>query len=500
MKLSRELAGHDLSSKRLAYAWQVEQYDPERHILMRQWLADNEVSIVDFLRKYIPKIRSEIGRDPLVEVSNPHARSESDAGGGYSPTRRALLVDDRPVLEGFLETTKRFTYETDQPVSWIRALDDSRWEARRQYEPQRSQWQSHRSWINRMIGDGAWTEVDRGPEGHAFGPFMELWDDGTIYLWCYQRALPFLRDNALVINGVPVQFTPEKVGVICRMVGHVDNMQAVLGDVQPDDSEAPETTSSPPSVSCRFSKRPGKPFHHPSQGSSLPSEFHRAQGSPLVIREYRDGSGQVRAWGNPSLTQGFELNGVQLGTLQPFNSGFACPVTPAELDSILQRQNAETVPEKTQATPAPHPLSGHVTDGATSYSPDSVVKALESALGRNVRLFGRSASDSAVVALTRSGLDKFLLEDPTDRGQYVTDTGGRNYDCENFSERLRVAPAAKYGVNGCMIIWGDGHAWCAFPVVSGAGPEIVMVEPQSDEVVTQLTGAYSVERRAEVLL
>ena len=141
------------------------------------------------------------------------------------------------------------------------------------------------------------------------------------------------------------------------------------------------------------------------------------------------------------------------------------------------------------------------------YSPGAVVAALQTALRRGVSLFGRSSSDSAVVALTREGLDRFLLDDLSDRDQYVTDAGGRNYDCENFAERLRVNLAARHGVNGCMVVWGDGHAFNAFAVVSEAnegkredGPEIVLVEPQSDEVVTELTGAYSVERRAEVLL
>ena len=67
---------------------------------------------------------------------------------------------------------------------------------------------------------------------------------------------------------------------------------------------------------------------------------------------------------------------------------------------------------------------------------------------------------------------------------------------------MRVNLARKHGVNSCAVIWGDGHAWCAFAVVGEGGPEIVMVEPQSDEWVRveELSGDYSVERRAEVLL
>ena len=121
-------------------------------------------------------------------------------------------------------------------MSWIRSLDGTRWEARRQYDPQRARWANHRSWINRTLGDGAWTEADRSEEGYAFGPFMELWDDGSIYLWCYRRALDFLSSNPLIINGVSVFFTPEKTGpgTVCRMAGRVDqrDMDTILAGAE----------------------------------------------------------------------------------------------------------------------------------------------------------------------------------------------------------------------------------------------------------------------------
>ena len=529
-KIARAMSGDHLSSKRTAYAWQVPEYDPARHILMRQWLADNDVSIVDFLRNFIPKIRRELGRDPLFEVANPHARAESDAGGGYSPTRRCLAVEDLAVLEKFAQTSQRFTYEAEQPVSWIRSLDDTRWEARRQYEPQRARWQTHRSWINRAIGDGAWTEADRGPEGYAFGPFMELWDDGSIYLWCYRRALDFLSSNPLIINGVSVFFTPEKTGPgsVCRMAGQVEprSMDRILAGAERAEEEtehagqvedAAEASESPeaaqPTVQCVFRQRAGKPFWHPLPDADLPSEFHRASGSPLVVRTRGDRA-EVRCWGDPSLLGGIVLNNVVVDGFEPWNSGYRAKLNAEETDAVLGRriEGSEESQERPQPVPTPEPapapeprplptvVPADVTEGAQVYSPGAVVQALQKALQRGVSLFGRSSSDSAVVALTREGLDRFLLDDLSDRDQYVLDTGGRNYDCENFAERLRVNLTAKHGVNGCMVIWGDGHAFNAFAVAGESGPEIVLVEPQSDEVVRELTGAYSVERRAEVLL
>ena len=373
-KIGREMAGPALSSKRMAYAWQVPEYDPARHILMRQWLADNAVDIVDFLRQFIPKMRKELGRDPLFEVANPHAQAESEAGGGYSPTRRALAVEDLPILQRFAQTSERYTYEAEQPVSWMRSLDGTRWEARRQYDPQRARWANHRSWINRTLGDGAWTEADRSEEGYAFGPFMELWDDGSIYLWCYRRALDFLSSNPLNINGVSVFFTPEKTGpgTVCRMAGQVDSrdMDTILagterakekadqaGQVEDEtESEAGEgkrrenPDAERPHVDCVFRQRPGKPFWHPEEGADLPRRFHRASGSPLVVRTRGDRA-EVRCWGDARLLDGFVLNSVVVDGFKPWNSGFRAQLSAEETDIILGRRIEEA--EESQERPEP---------------------------------------------------------------------------------------------------------------------------------------------------
>ena len=526
-KTARAMAGPRLAPKRLAYQWQAPEYDPAKHILMRQWLADNEVSIVDFLRKHAPQAAEELGRGVLIDVANPHAEAEA-AAGSYSPTRRALAVEDLPILERYADTSKKFSYEAEQPVSWVRSLDDTRWEARRQHEPQRACWQNHRSWVNRTIGDGAWTEADRGPEGHAFGPFMELWDDGAVYLWCYKRALDFLSENELSINGVNVFFSPEKVGPgsVCRMAGHAaaEDMEAILAGAAGEASAAAAAPGAVSDVDCTFvESSTNKAFWKASPGSYLPGAFHRATGSPLVVKKLADGA-EVRCWGDASLRNGFVLNGIALSGFEPWKSGFRMRAAQAA-DAILGLERAPIEDDETPvaAFPAPQPPAAptDIAEGAKAYSPRAVAAALQKALRTGVSLFGRSASDSAVVALTREGLERFLLDDLSDRDRYVADTGGRNYDCENFAERLRVNLAAKHGVNGCMVVWGDGHAFNAFAVVSEAaegtseaaegkreaaegtrddGPEIVLVEPQTDEVVTELTGMYSVERRAEVLL
>ena len=97
-------------------------------------------------------------------------------------------------------------------------------------------------------------------------------------------------------------------------------------------------------------------------------------------------------------------------------------------------------------------------------------------------------------------MEAFLRGNKTNRNKYVNDAGGRNYDCDNFSEQLRVDLQREYGINGVGIIWGDVHAWNFFVIATDNGIEIKMIEPQSDMHVTDLIGKYGVQKRCAVLL
>ena len=182
-RIAREMAGDYLSPETLAYVWQCEVFDPAEHVIMRSWLAEREIGIVAFLRQHLPQVEAEAGRRLLVTVTNPTAAADA-AVGSFSPTRRALRVADLYALESFAASAERFTYDAEQAVSWARAADDSRWEARRTHAPQSTSWASHRSWISRPIGSGALSDDDVDPvDGWRFGPCMELFDDGSISLW-----------------------------------------------------------------------------------------------------------------------------------------------------------------------------------------------------------------------------------------------------------------------------------------------------------------------------
>ena len=519
-KIARAMRGDPMAPKRLAYAWHCEAYDPARHIAIRYQCEAEGRDIVEWWREFYPEAKARHG-DFIVTVTDPMAAEDAAAGRSFSPTTRALRARDRAIWDEFAARHERFEDDFDLSVSWARALDGSRWEARRQHAPQSATWMSTRSFVQRPIGEGAWTEADRGPDGHAFGPFMELFDDGALYAWVDPRVLERLESEPLAINGVPVRMVPE-TGIPrynWRVAGRIppESMEQALAG-----AEAPAAASSgkersaaapqeePEPAVSGFQHHRG-PWHHAD--SPLPDEFHRSDpryGRPALIVKRAEGDCQVRVWGDPSLARGVTVNGIRVEGFSPTgNGGWKAPVSMETADLILRpalQERGERDSDAGEAaapvvpTPPPPRPADALTDGARVYSPAAVVEALEEALGRSVRLFGRSASDAAIVALADRGLDMFLAECETDRERYVADRGHRNYDCENFAESMRCDLQRKHGVNGAGVIWGDGHAWVFFAVAAGDRPGIRMVEPQSDEPVTRLSGEYSVERRCEVLL
>ena len=169
--------------------------------------------------------------------------------------------------------------------------------------------------------------------------------------------------------------------------------------------------------------------------------------------------------------------------------------------------------DEQEPTPAPQPRAVHDSDddeeeevqwtiheGSHAYDPQEVMSALESALGRDARPFSGATLDSRIVAISRESTARYLVANLVDRRQYIRDSGGRNYDCDDFALTLRSNLIRDHGYNACAVIAGDGHAFNAFILVGEHGPEIAFVEPQTDGLVTELTDQYSVDRRCEVIL
>ena len=177
------------------------------------------------------------------------------------------------------------------------------------------------------------------------------------------------------------------------------------------------------------------------------------------------------------------------------------------IEALLGRQitaaerNAAWKVARRRPAPAPAPEPAPDDEGVRDISPDEAVAALRAALGRDFRLFGGQTADRRILAMRRDALTAWLAQDPTSSAVYVHEKRGRHYDCDDFAMALKSALARTSGLNGCAIVWGDGHAWCAFLVHDAGGTvEAVMVEPQTDALVDACRGSYSVERRCEVYL
>ena len=521
-KIGREMVPDLYDQKRVAYRWQVPEFDANRHVIIRYYLAENEVDIVDFYRKYFPKLKIELGRDPIITVTNPHVKQEKEQHGSYSPTRRAMTVDDIAHLQKYVGKSDKFTYELDQTVTWQLSGDRRIWEARRQVAPQSATWMDHKSFLMRPIGDGAWTEEDRDPgTGHAFGPFMEIEGD-QLRVYVMNRAIRVLQDAPMVINGVSISLRVldekaacsilkaqlddhQKKAILSRRIdrsdGTEDQEQADSSDAA--DAEKPdETDASWKIVKLSFYRR-GK-FYLPVKSTELPAQYHRERGNFIVLKI--DGnSGAVRAFGDPVLTtEPVSINGVSVKLENWKPGGYQAVVDTRVVRSILgeSREATKTVPlyQDEEYIENDTPKVTGLMKGAVIYTAGEVIRALQEELGGNFRLFGRQASDTAVVALTKQSAMKFINEDAVDRRTYVLDTGGRNYDCDNFAESLRCHLVEQHGVNSIGVVWGDKHAW-NFVVTAGEhGPEIMMIEPQNDQVVKAGSGMYSMDRRCELLL
>ena len=138
--------------------------------------------------------------------------------------------------------------------------------------------------------------------------------------------------------------------------------------------------------------------------------------------------------------------------------------------------------------------------GATEYEPSEVLAALTEAMGKQPRLFSGVTLDSRIVAISREAMGRYLAANPVDKRQYIKDNGGRNFDCDDFALTLRANLIRDHGYNACGVVAGDVHAWNAFILAGENGPTVVFVEPQTDGLITELTGQYSVGRRCEVLI
>ena len=79
-------ADEDFSEKRLSYQWQCGLYDPKKHIIIREYLDENDLDIVEFYGYY----DRASNKPEIIEVANPNAKREYEEKNQWKPTRRVF--------------------------------------------------------------------------------------------------------------------------------------------------------------------------------------------------------------------------------------------------------------------------------------------------------------------------------------------------------------------------------------------------------------------------
>ena len=109
--LARELAGDHYAPRRIAYLWHIPEFDPEHHVIIRYWLAEQGGDIADFYLEYVAHWPGGFPV-PILDVTDPRVREKPSAGG----RRRALRRADLWALEQFMAGRSR----------WFAAAPESR--------------------------------------------------------------------------------------------------------------------------------------------------------------------------------------------------------------------------------------------------------------------------------------------------------------------------------------------------------------------------------------
>ena len=105
-EIAKEMAPSQFEpAHRVAYAWQVEVFDPAEHAVIRYWCRRNNVDIVDFWRGFYPQHEDAL---TVVETTNPEMAEEM-AEGSYSPTRRCMLRSQLFLARNLLPGRQRGT-------------------------------------------------------------------------------------------------------------------------------------------------------------------------------------------------------------------------------------------------------------------------------------------------------------------------------------------------------------------------------------------------------
>lgn len=107
--------------------------------------------------------------------------------------------------------------------------------------------------------------------------------------------------------------------------------------------------------------------------------------------------------------------------------------------------------------------------------------------GETVRAQPFRTTDKIYSVPTFEMLQRVLRETQVDAIKWQRET----MDCEKIA-RLFTTRCCDLGIDsvGRVCSWSGGHAFCVAIVFKGENLDVVFIEPQTDEIITELTGKY----------
>lgn len=414
--IAKEMRGNEWSPKRVSYTWGVPEFDPRKHVPIREWINARNLDIGKFFIEYFPRIKREMGNDILYEVTTPNLEQLVSEGQSYNPTIKVLDISNIDILESF---AKDIPYVVKRPkIKESHGINEDK------ITRPRDDRRNARNTISVSMID--------------------------------------------TINDVNLRVFPSNDPVLVEE----NNSCGILADVGELNVSSVQFMLQGPSSGDVFQKVENvAPYSlYGDSGGKCHGELFQRGTYTLVVNAYsgKKASGEI---------------------VETFKTTFM----------IDMKEKSKVVDEITDTT-FDDEEQDDITLNLTVYSKRDVMEAIRRKAGKMPRLFSGTTTDSAIVALTRKGMELYLKQNETNRMKYINDTGNRNFDCDDFAEMLRCDLRSKYGINGIAVVAGDEHAFNMFIIESSSGPEVVFVEPQTDQIVNSLSGFYSISHRFELLL
>ena len=466
-------------------------FDPERHILLREWADERRIRFDTVLDK--------VGRAgvEIFYVESPYAGRLQADGESYWVEQHAVdrTIDgvmtaavDNVLTAVEQDEANRYDFQQPIDVAWLPGRPDDVHvgaSAFHQHNPA--------AWDWRVDDDSRLPFYIMQPPvqvpGATASPAMVIFGR-TLRVWAHRWADFASRPQE--INGVSVEFTyvcglsetpgtERNTGVYdCEL--NEEQYRRIIG--RPDapwpaarraDALVEWVASGPPmacvDVTTAWVKRGD--FYHAYSDNHLPAAFDRPGGrDPLILAP----GNRVKAWGSDLAHTRFYMHGHLVG-LRPIRDHFEGQIPHEMWDDILRdrRPAQATNIGLRPAGPPPRPLSTVVADYDYEYSADEVRAAWTEFISTRSRADGGAlkaellTTDRAYYVLPETVWRRILADPSVDTRVYVSE----RYECDDFVWSFKADVVRRFGINGAGLVLS--HA--------GQKPLVVVLvaEPDNDE-------------------